>query len=79
MNDAFSTLSLPAAIRAQASQLLAAIKGASGLAELLREAGRAEGFVLGIETVHALGAIDVENLYAVIESAAQKRHAELSE
>lgn len=77
MNDAFSALSLPAAIRAQASQLLAAIKGASGLGELLRDAGRAEGFVLGIETAHALSAIDIENLYAVMQSAAQKRHAEL--
>ncbi|MFJ2389389.1 hypothetical protein [Pseudomonas koreensis] len=77
MNDASSPLNSPAAIRAQASALLATIEGASNLGELLRATGGAKGFVLGLETVYPLTAIDVQNLYVMVEAVAQRRHAKL--
>ncbi|MFW9082392.1 hypothetical protein ACOI9X_24425 [Pseudomonas sp. P2757] len=77
MNDTLSELSLPAALRTQASALLDIINGASNRDELLRAVGRAEGFVLGLETLDARNAIDVQNLYVVVEAAAHRRQAEL--
>ncbi|UQS16163.1 hypothetical protein [Pseudomonas sp. HS6] len=77
MNETLSGLNLPGAIRAQASKLLAAINNANGLGELLRDTGRAEGFVLGIETLNALNAVDVEHLSIVLEAAAHNRYVEL--
>ena len=70
-------LDLPVAIRTQAGLLFAAIEGAHDLSDLLRAADRAEGFVLGIETLDALPPMDLENLYRVFGSAAQERQAEL--
>jgi hypothetical protein len=75
--DPLAPLHLPAAIRAQARKLQAAIRGARSLGALRRAADRAEGFVLGLETVHALQPIDVKNLYVVFECAAQARQAAL--
>ncbi|AHZ72654.1 hypothetical protein OU5_5575 [Pseudomonas mandelii JR-1] len=77
MGDALTALNLPEAIRVQATKLLGAITQARDLSELLRAAGRAEGFVLGLETVYPLTIVDVENLYVVVEAAVQRRHAEL--
>lgn len=77
MNETLSKLNLPAATRTQASALLAVIYGASNRDELLRATGRAEGFILGLETLDALDAIDVQNLYVVVEVAALRRQAEL--
>lgn len=79
LNDPLAPLNLPAAIRAQAAKLLHAINCAETLIETLRAADRAEGFALGIETVRALNPIDIENLYLVLENAAQARQSELEQ
>jgi hypothetical protein len=77
MNNTLSQLDLPAELRTQASALLDIINGASNRDELLRALGRAEGVVLGLETLDALNPIDVQNLYAVVEAAAHRRQVEL--
>ncbi|NNA55963.1 hypothetical protein HBO27_08990 [Pseudomonas koreensis] len=77
MNNTLSQLDLPAELRTQASALLDIINGASNRDELLRALGRAEGFVLGLETLDALNPIDVQNLYVVVEAAAHRRQVEL--
>jgi hypothetical protein len=78
-HDPLTPLNLPAAIRAQASKLLTAIRMAHTLDDLVRAGVRAEGFALGIETVRALNPIDIENLLCGYESTVQKRRAELGE
>lgn len=77
MDNASAALNLPEAIRVQATKLLGAITQARDLSDLLRAADRAEGFVLGLETVYPLTTVDVENLYVVVEAAVQRRRAEL--
>jgi hypothetical protein len=43
----------------------------------LRDTGRAEGFVLGIETLNALNMVDVKRLSLLLETAAHSRYVEL--
>ncbi|RON20564.1 hypothetical protein BK660_16045 [Pseudomonas brassicacearum] len=76
--DPLAPLNLPAAIRVQGSKLLCAIRSAATLLDALRAADRAEGFVLGIETLRALNPEDIEGLYLVFDRAFQVRQAELS-
>jgi hypothetical protein len=68
---------LPAALRAQGRTLLEAIRSAPTLVETLRAADRAEGFVLGLETVGALNADEIEGLNWVFDRAARARRVEL--
>lgn len=76
--DPLVPLGLATAIRAQASKLLRAISSAENLPDMLLAATRAEGFVLGLETVRALTPADVEGLYLVFDRASQVRQAELA-
>ncbi|MEO8639989.1 hypothetical protein [Pseudomonas sp.] len=76
--DPLAPLGLPAAIRVQGSKLLRAIRSAATLLDALRAADRAEGFVLGIETLCVLNPDDIEGLYLVFNRAFQVRQAELS-
>lgn len=70
-------MKVPAAIRAQASKLLCAIRSAATAEDSLRAADRAEGFALGIEIVRALYPGEVGGLYSVFDCAFQARQAEL--
>jgi len=70
-------LELPAAIRTQTGLLFVAIERAHDLSDLLRAADRAEGFVLGLETLDALPPMTLEKLYRVFGCAAQARQADL--
>lgn len=78
LSDPLVPLDLPAAIRVQGSKLLYAIRSAATQMDALRAADRAEGFVLGIETLRALNPDDIEGLYLVFDRAFQVRQAELS-
>lgn len=75
MNNQLASLNLPAAIRVQATRLLGTIAQARDPSDLLRAADRAEGFVLGVETVRALAPLDVDNLYGVFAYATLERQA----
>lgn len=72
-HDPLAAYNLPNAVRSRALRLLAAIEQARTLADCTRAADRAEGFVLGIETVRALNAASIEGLYLVFEQAATVR------
>ncbi|MFJ7311496.1 hypothetical protein ACIQVE_01775 [Pseudomonas sp. NPDC098747] len=73
----FEAIELPTALRAQADKLLTAIEQARTATDCTRAADRAEGFVLGVETLRALRTFDTESLYMVFEDAAQMRRLEL--
>lgn len=69
----FTGLNLPESVLVQAVKLLNGIEQAYTAEELERAAGRAEGFVLGIETVKALNAASIEGLYLTFDNAASAR------
>ncbi|MDO9345198.1 MAG: hypothetical protein Q7T99_17125 [Pseudomonas sp.] len=69
-------LNLPEAMLEQAVKLLRGIQQADTADEMGRAADRAEGFVLGIETVRALNAASVEGLYLAFDNAANAWHRE---
>ena len=75
-HDPLASPNLPAAIRAQALTLLERIQQARTADELFRASDRAEGFVLGINTVQALNPADIEALYRVFDNAARARRLE---
>lgn len=75
-HDPFAALNLPHAVRAQALKLLERIQQASTADELFSAADRAEGFVLGLETVKALNPASLEGLYVVFDNAATARRLE---
>lgn len=75
----FEAIALPTALGAQAEKLLTAIEQARTAADCTRAADRAEGFVLGVETLRALRPFDIESLYMVFEDAAQVRRQELEQ
>lgn len=74
--DPFAGLHLPAAVQAQALKLLGRIQQAHSPDELWRAADRAEGFVLGLETVKALNVASLEGLYVAFDNAASARRSE---
>lgn len=71
-----ATLNLPRAIRAQALKLLDRIQQARTADELFRASDRAEGFVLGIDTVKALNSAEIEALYVAFDNADRARRLE---
>ncbi|MGP5468998.1 hypothetical protein ACTXNP_22175 [Pseudomonas helleri] len=75
-HDPFAGLNLPHAVQAQALKLLGRIRQANSPDELWRAADRAEGFVLGVETVKALNPASLEGLYLVFDNAATVRRQE---
>lgn len=77
-SDPLAPLNLPVAVHAQANKLLCAINQAHTLADTLHAADRAEGFILGIETVRGLNAGVIVGLYLVFDYASQARQTELS-
>jgi len=74
--DPLAALILPAAVQARAEKLLERIQQAHNPDELQRAADRAEGFVLGIETVKALNPANIEGLYMLFDNAATARRLE---
>jgi len=69
---------LTGAIRAQADKLLQTILSSATTPPTLRAIDRAEGVILGLETVSALSADTIERLYFVFDDAAQTRLTELT-
>lgn len=76
-HDPFAALILPAGVQAQAAKLLASVARASTAADCKLAAQRADGFVLGLETAHALNAASIEALYILFENAEMARALEL--
>ena len=76
MDNALAALNLPHAVQAQALKLLGRIQQAHSADELWRASDRAEGFVLGLETVKALNDASIEGLYVAFDNAATARRLE---
>lgn len=72
-------LVLPPNVEAQTLKLLGRIAQASSKGECELAAERAEGFVLGMETVRALNASSIEGLYLAFEHTATARLLELEQ
>lgn len=70
MDHALDALHLPPAVKVQTLKLLSRISQASNADELWRASDRADGFVLGLETVKVLNAASIEGLYKTFEAAA---------
>jgi hypothetical protein len=66
-------LVLPDPIKHQIKRLLSHIERSESVAQAIRTSARAEGFALGLETLHALRLGDVENLYLAFEVALEER------
>ncbi|CAI8981259.1 SAM-dependent methyltransferase [Pseudomonas zeae] len=66
-------LNLLRAIFVQAGHLLLAIREACSIAETLRAADRAEGFVLGVQTTRGLSPASLEVLQLAFETASRAR------
>ena len=75
-HDPFAALNPPTAVHSQALKLLTRIAQAHSAEDLWRSADRAEGFVLGLETVKALNAPSIETLYVTFDNAAAARRLE---
>jgi hypothetical protein len=76
MDKALSALNLPNAVEVQTLKLLHQIELAHTADDLFRASDRAEGFVLGLETVRVLNAASIEGLYKAFETAATARRLE---
>jgi hypothetical protein len=76
MDKALSALNLPNAVEVQTLKLLHQIELAHTADDLFRASDRAEGFVLGLETVRVLNAASIEGLYKAFEAAATARRLE---
>ncbi|POA44732.1 hypothetical protein C1893_25280 [Pseudomonas sp. MPR-ANC1] len=74
--EALNALNLPNAVEVQTLKLLHQIELAHTADDLFRASDRAEGFVLGLETVKVLNATSVEGLYKIFEAAATARRQE---
>lgn len=70
-------ISLPKGVGPHATKLLDAITGASTHEELNRAGGKAEGFVLGLESAKAIKSQIAESLYVAYDDAASHRASEL--
>jgi hypothetical protein len=68
-----AALDLPQAVQSTTLKLLQQIALAHTADDLFRASDRAEGFVLGLETVEALDAVRIGALYEVFDSAAGAR------
>lgn len=68
-----AALNLPHAVQAQTLKLLTRIATGHTAHDCERAADRAEGFVLGLETVKALNAASIEALYLAFEHAETAR------
>lgn len=73
MDNALAVLNLTQAVMTQTLKLLARIAQARNADELWRASDRAEGFVLGLETIKALNAASIEGLYGAFDNAATAR------
>ncbi|AIC19145.1 MULTISPECIES: hypothetical protein [Pseudomonas] len=71
-------ISLPKGVGPQAMKLWDAITQAGSAAELNRAGGKAEGFVLGLESTKAIKGQVAESLYVAFDDAASQRSAELA-
>ncbi|QXI24612.1 hypothetical protein HU724_010120 [Pseudomonas iranensis] len=71
-------ISLPKGLGPHAEKLFDAIAGASTAEELNRAGGKAEGFVLGLESSKAIKSQVAESLYVIYDDAATQRSAELA-
>ncbi|KII31929.1 hypothetical protein [Pseudomonas fluorescens] len=76
MDKALSALNLPNAVEVQTLKLLHQIALAHTADDLFRASDRADGFVLGLETVKVLNAASIEGLHKAFEAAATARRQE---
>jgi len=70
-------ISLPKGVGPHAEKLFDAITQASTADELNRAGGKAEGFVLGLESAKAIKSQVAESLYVAYDDAASQRATEL--
>jgi hypothetical protein len=73
MDNALAALNLPSAVEVQTRKLLTQVVQARTADELFRASDRAEGFVLGLETVKALNPASLTGLYVAFAEAATAR------
>ncbi|WP_322846567.1 hypothetical protein [Pseudomonas sp. B33.4] len=71
-------ISLPKGVGAHAEKLFDAITQAGTAEELNRAGGKAEGFVLGLESTKAIKSQIAESLYVAYDDAATQRASELA-
>jgi hypothetical protein len=71
-------ISLPKGVGPHAEKLFDAITQASTADELNRAGGKAEGFVLGLESTKAIKSQVAESLYVAYDDAASQRATELA-
>ena len=71
-------ISLPKGVGPHAEKLFDAIVQASSADELNRAGGKAEGFVLGLESTKAIKSQVAESLYVAYDDAASQRATELA-
>jgi hypothetical protein len=71
-------ISLPKGVGPQAEKLFDAITQASTADDLNRAGGKAEGFVLGLESAKAIKSQVAESLYVAYDDAASQRATELA-
>jgi len=71
-------ISLPKGVGPHAEKLFDAITQASTADELNRAGGKAEGFVLGLESTKAIKNQVAESLYVAYDDAASQRATELA-
>ena len=71
-------ISLPKGVGPHAEKLFDAITQASNVDELNRAGGKAEGFVLGLESTKAIKSQVAESLYVAYDDAASQRASELA-
>ncbi len=71
-------ISLPKGVGPHAEKLFDAITQAGSADELNRAGGKAEGFVLGLESTKAIKSQVAESLYVAFDDAASQRASELA-
>ena len=71
-------ISLPKGVGPHAEKLFDAITQASTADDLNRAGGKAEGFVLGLESAKAIKSQVAESLYVAYDDAASQRATELA-
>ncbi|WP_077044463.1 hypothetical protein [Pseudomonas sp. KK4] len=71
-------ITLPKGVGPHAEKLFDAITGASTAEDLNRAGGKAEGFVLGLESAKAIKSQIAESLYVAFDDAASQRASELA-
>ena len=64
---------LPPAIKTAVERLLAAIEASSSVSQAKENGTRAEGFVLGLETVRSITQAPIEALYVLFDETTEKR------